>query len=545
MVISGNIVDVVNGKIFGGDIEIVNKNIIAVRPNNTKYRTYILPGFIDAHIHIESSMLIPTEFARLAVMHGTVATVSDPHEIANVLGIKGVEFMIDNAKETRFKFYFGAPSCVPATTFETTGAALNSDAIKALLQKKEIKFLSEMMNVQSILNQDKEALEKIKAARELVKPIDGHVPGLVGGSLDIYIAAGMSTDHEVFTYEEGKEKLKKGMKLLIREGSASKNFDTLIPLIEAHSQNIMFCSDDRHPNDLLKEHINGFVKRAVSQGYDVMKVLASACVNPVRHYNLDVGLLQVGDRADFIMVNDIEKFEVLETWIDGKKVYKDGQTLLRHKKIKPVNKFLCSKKVVDDFNVKAHGGKVRVIGAIDGELKTKEIDVEPKVIKGNIVSDICRDILKIAVINRYVNNKPPFVGFVKNFGLKKGAIASSIAHDSHNIIVVGCSDEEICKAVNLVIKYKGGICAAYDDKKIVMPLEVAGLMSSNDGFKIAEKYEMLDKTVKDELGSKLSSPFMTLSFMALLVIPELKISDKGLFDSRHFHIVHRFIEDDK
>ena len=530
--IQGQIVDIQNRTIFSGSILVENGKIKAIKKEAHNVKHYILPGFVDAHIHIESSMLVPSEFAKIAVKHGTVATVSDPHEIANVLGVKGVEFMIENGKQTPFKFNFGAPSCVPATTFESAGAVINSDDIKTLMANPDIKYLAEMMNYPGVLFDDSEVLKKIRWAKHYNKPIDGHAPGLRGDDLTKYISAGITTDHECFTYEEGLEKLQKGMKVLIREGSAAKNFEALIDLLPKHYQNIMFCSDDKHPDDLLLHHINKLCARAVAKGNDVFNVLQAACINPVKHYNLDVGLLNEGDNADFIVVEDLKAFKTLQTYINGELIFDNGTSLMPHINFENLNNFNTEKKQVSDFKVESQAKNIRVIEALDGELVTNQILAEATIENGNLVSNTKTDILKMTVVNRYKNDTPA-IAFIKNFGLKEGAIASSVGHDSHNIIAVGVDDEAICKAVNLIIENKGGICAVSNTKQDVVPLPVAGIMSDQNAETIGKAYAKLDLMAKD-LGTTLHAPYMTLSFMALLVIPALKLSDKGLFDGSKF-----------
>lgn len=530
--IQGQIVDIQNRTIFSGSISVENGKIKAIKKEEHNVKHYILPGFVDAHIHIESSMLVPSEFAKIAVKHGTVATVSDPHEIANVLGVKGVEFMIENGKQTPFKFNFGAPSCVPATTFESAGAVINSDDIKTLMANPDIKYLAEMMNYPGVLFDDSVVLKKIRWAKHYNKPIDGHAPGLRGDDLTKYISAGITTDHECFTYEEGLEKLQKGMKVLIREGSAAKNFEALIDLLPDHYQNIMFCSDDKHPDDLLLHHINKLCARAVAKGNDVFNVLQAACINPVKHYNLNVGLLNEGNVADFIVVEDLKAFKTLQTYINGELVFDNGTSLMPHINFENLNNFNSEKKQVSDFKVESQAKNIRVIEALDGELVTNQILAEATIEHGNLVSNTQTDILKMTVVNRYKNDTPA-IAFIKNFGLKQGAIASSVGHDSHNIIAVGVDDEAICKAVNLIIENKGGICAVSNTKQDVVPLPVAGIMSDQNAETIGKAYAKLDQMAKD-LGATLHAPYMTLSFMALLVIPALKLSDKGLFDGGKF-----------
>lgn len=541
MKIQGQIVDIQNKHIFKGEITIEQGKIKSIEKKEHDVNHYILPGFIDAHIHIESSMLVPSEFAKIAVKHGTVATVSDPHEIANVLGIRGVEFMVENGKQVTFKFNFGAPSCVPATNFESAGAVINSNGIKTLLQNPDIKYLAEMMNYPGVIFDDEEVHKKITWAKHYNKPVDGHAPGVRGDDITKYINAGISTDHECFTYNEALEKLQKGMKILIREGSAAKNFDALIDLLPKHFENIMFCSDDKHPDDLLIGHINQLCARAVSKGIDVFKILKVACVNPIKHYNLDVGLLQVGDAADCIVVEDLKAFKTLQTYIEGELVFDYGNVLIDSVNFDNLNNFNCKKKSVSDFRFQSSCSQIRVIEALEGQLVTNEIQEKTTIENGNLVSNIHNDVLKIAIVNRYhpdsYRDLKPSIAFIKNFGLKKGAIASSVGHDSHNIIAVGVSDEAICKAVNLIIENKGGICAVspdnYRDEKKIVSLPVAGIMSDKDGETIAKSYAELDKMAKD-LGCTLNAPYMTLSFMALLVIPALKLSDKGLFDGSNF-----------
>src|SRR6187401_1032662 len=551
--IRANLVDIHQQTIYPAEVVVNDGKIISIISNPELFQrspdgqtsNYILPGFIDAHVHIESSMLIPSEFAKLAVVHGTIATVSDPHEIANVCGMEGVEFMIENGKTVPFKFNFGAPSCVPATIFETAGATLDSTDVEKLLKREEIKYLSEMMNFPGVLNEDEEVMKKITAAHRLLKPVDGHAPGLRGDLAKQYISAGITTDHECFTKEEALDKLQNGMKIIIREGSAAKNFEALIDLLNDYPNQMMFCSDDKHPDSLVLGHINQLCERAVAKGINVYKVLQAACANPVHHYKLDVGLLKEGDTADFIMVKDLQKFEVVKTFINGELVAESGKSMIESGKSEVINNFSCSKKEVNDFQylLNKYGDEenieqVNVIEALDGQLITNKLlksITEVCVRNGLLESNPRNDILKIVVVNRY-NDTPIAKAFIKNFGLKQGAIASSVAHDSHNIVAVGVDDESICKAVNLVIEKQGGVSAAGNGKEMVLALPVAGLMSNEDGYKVAAGYTAIDKMTK-ELGSALSAPFMTLSFMALLVIPHLKLSDMGLFDGDSFSFV--------
>ena len=541
MQIQGQIVDIENRCIYAGEITIENGKIISIIEKNHDVQHYIMPGFIDAHIHVESSMLVPSEFAKIAVLHGTVATISDPHEIANVLGAAGVYYMIENGKKVPLKFHFGAPSCVPATTFESAGATINSDGIKELMASPDIYYLAEMMNYPGVLFDDAEVLKKIEWAKHFNKPVDGHAPGLRGEAIKKYISTGISTDHECFTFEEAEEKLALGMKVLIREGSAAKNFEALIDLLPENYENMMFCSDDKHPDDLIVSHINALCARAVAKGIDIFKILQVACINPVNHYKMNVGLLKKNDLADFIVVEDLVDFKVKQTYINGELVAENGESFVKHIPFETPNNFNITSKEISDFQVSGRGSKIRVIEALEGQLITNEIHHKSLIVDGKIVSDTENDILKMAVVNRYENTKPA-IAFIKNFGLKKGAIASSVAHDCHNIVVVGTSDEEICNAVNLIIKNTGGVCAVNGSENKILPLPVAGIMSDKNGWETGKLYQEIDAIAK-EFGSNLKAPFMTLSFMALLVIPDLKLSDKGLFSGNSFSFVDLEVED--
>ncbi len=542
--ISGNIVDPVNEEIYPGTIQVNGGRIDQVtREHDADYDTYLLPGLIDAHIHIESSMLTPSEFARVATIHGTVATVSDPHEIANVLGVEGVEYMIADGRRVPFKFNFSAPSCVPATPFETSGARLGPEQVERLLDKDEIRYLGEVMNFPDVIAREDQTMQKIKAARERGKPCDGHAPGVRGKDAQAYAEAGISTDHESFQLEEAREKLEAGLKLIIREGSAARNFDELIPLLEEHYENTMFCSDDLHPDALAEGHIDRLVRRALDQGCDLMKILKAACVNPVEHYGLDVGLLRDGDPADFIEIDapEADAFNVLRTFIDGERVAEEGQPLIDRRESRVVNKFDTGPKRAEDFEVDYEGGRLRVIEAREGQLVTEELHYQPKTDNGNVVADPSRDLLKLAVVNRY-RDEDPSVAFIKNFGLQTGALASSVAHDSHNIVVVGAEDHAIAEAANLVIDKQGGISAVQGQKNKMLPLPIAGIISNLSYEEVAREYEKI-RSFAGSMGCDLQAPFITLSFMALLVIPKLKLSDKGLFNGEDFEFVSLFEED--
>lgn len=534
-VISGNIVDPINHEIYPGKITISNDKISEIQRDDNIYSNFIIPGFVDSHIHIESSMLIPYEFSRIAVIHGTVATVSDPHEIANVLGIKGIQYMIENSKLSPLKFYFGASSCVPATSFETSGACLGAREIEEIFSNDNVKFLGEVMNTFGVINNDKDLIEKINVAKKYSKKIDGHAPGLSGEVLEKYISKGITTDHECVRRAEGLEKIEKGMKIQIREGSAAENFEALIPLVDTHYDSCMFCSDDKHPDDLVKGHIDQMVRRSINYGIDIFKILKVSSVNPVKHYGLDVGLLQEGDPADFLVADNLKELNILATYINGNVVSHKGKTNIEHRSFETINNFKVEKKKISDFCLSYKSGNINVIEAIDGQLITNDISIEPKIVNENLVSDIERDILKIAVVNRYKDSEVP-IGFIRNFGLKKGAIASSIAHDSHNIVVVGVSDEDICNAVNMIIENRGGIGCVCGENKIFLELPVAGIMTFEEYSKVADSYRHVTNFAKS-LGCTLNAPFMTLSFMALLVIPKIKIGDKGLFDSEKFRFI--------
>jgi adenine deaminase len=535
----GNLVDVVKRRIFKAELHIVGTKIESIVPVNDCPDVYILPGIVDSHVHIESSMLIPQQFARLAVKHGTVATVSDPHEIANVMGVEGVNFMIEDSRKVTFKFHFGVPSCVPATSFETAGFVLDSNQVDELLGRNDLVYLSEMMNFPGVVYGDEEVARKIKSAQLHNKPVDGHAPGLSGESLKKYAEAGITTDHESTTVDEAVEKIKLGIKLLIREGSAAKNFDALIPVLKTFPNEVMFCTDDCHPDDLVEKHILDLIKRGLKNGYNLFDLLSAATFNPIKHYNLNVGILQTGDPADFFIVDNLEHLNVLETYINGNLVYDGVKSLIEGVSVVPINNFNCTPISKSDISIADRGNKAKVMLAFDGDLYTGMELVLPKVFENFIISDIENDVLKIVVVNRYKPCKP-VVGLIKNFGLKTGAIAGSIAHDSHNIIAVGVSDDDIVNAINKVIEMQGGIVAENGDEVHSLALPVAGLMTNEAGEIVAEKYKLINQKPK-EWGSKLHAPFMTLSFMALLVIPKLKIGDKGMFDGEKFELTDLFV----
>lgn len=540
--VTGNYIDIKNREIYPALVKVSDRKIASITKLETTQQHFILPGFIDAHIHIESSMVSPAAFSQAAAVCGTVATVSDPHEIANVCGMKGVYYMIDNAKKAAVKMHFGAPSCVPATFFETAGAVIGKEDIETLMQHPDIYYLAEMMNFPGVLNNDPDILAKIAAAKAAGKPVDGHAPGLRGEAAAQYIAAGMSTDHECTTIEEALDKLAHGMKILIREGSAAKNFEALVPLFRTHARQLMFCSDDKHPDELVKGHINQLVARATDAGYDLFDVLYAACLAPIEHYNLTAGDMRIGAPADFIVVEDTNEFKVLKTYINGELVAKNGQSLEVYIRPELINHFNREPVQAADFSVRTDtalsGINVQAIVALDGQLITLSETATLPVSNGTIGTDTSQDILKIAVVNRY-QEAPVSIGFIKNFGLQYGAIASSVAHDSHNIVVVGADDQSMCNAVNAIIQHRGGISLRNETETLCMPLPIAGLMTDKSAAEAAAEYELLDQAAK-KTGTNLKSPFMTLSFMALPVIPHLKMTDKGLFNVDSFNFTPVF-----
>jgi adenine deaminase len=536
-VLRHNYIDLKTRNIYPAEIQVEGDQIIRITELHESCEGYLLPGFIDAHIHIESSMLTPCGFAPKALEHGTLATVSDPHEIANVMGLEGVEYMLEDAKNVPLRFFFGAPSCVPATTFETAGAVLSSREVAALLAKPEIKYLSEMMNYPGVLHEDPEVMAKIQAAQSLNKPVDGHAPGLTGAQAAKYASAGISTDHECFTLQEALNKIALGMKILIREGSAAKNFEALHPLIGSHPDSVMFCSDDKHPDDLLLGHINQLVARSLQLGYDLFDVLNIACKNPSEHYNLELSDASEGSRADFIVVDNLREWMVSSAYLSGEQVVSNGKYTGGVIASKVINNFQTSPIQPEGLHVATphRSTLLRVIEAIDGELITNSITENIDTSNLCIASDNTRDILKLVVVNRY-ENATPAVAFIRGFGLKSGAIAGSVGHDSHNITAVGTNDEDMASAINAVIENKGGLAFAHGSEVNVLPLPVAGLMSNLPAEEVAKAYSELTNRAK-AAGSTLNAPYMTLSFMSLLVIPDLKLSDKGLFSGTDFSFV--------
>jgi adenine deaminase len=540
--VAGHLVDLHDRTLRPASVSVAEGRIAHIEPTDDVPDQVLLPGFVDAHVHVESSMLPPSEFARAAVRHGTVATVSDPHEIANVLGVAGVEYMIEDGAQVPFHFAFGAPSCVPATPFETAGAELDPTAVAALLNRDDVLYLSEMMDYPGAIHRDPDVMAKIEAAEAHGKPVDGHAPGVRGEDARAYAAAGIHTDHESFTIEEARDKLDAGMKIAIREGSAAKNFDELIPLMQEAPERLMFCSDDRHPDALAEGHIDTLVRRALARGYDRFDVLRAACLHPVTHYGLDVGLLREGDPADFLVVDNLDALTVKQTYVKGHLVAKDGETTIDRTPSDTPNRFVAGRVAPSAFRVPAKTNQMRVITAADNQLVTDEAIVEPAVENGYAVADPDRDLLKLAVVNRYQESSTPATAFIRGFGLDTGALASSVAHDSHNVVAVGTSDDALAHAVNAVVGTQGGISVASSDDVQTLPLPIAGLMSDRSYGPVARRYKELSRMAQEDLGSTMDAPFMTLSFMALLVIPKLKLSDRGLFDGDAFEFVNRFIE---
>lgn len=542
-VIKGKYVDILNQQVYNSELHILNNKIKRIIKSDIEYDNYILPGFIDSHIHIESTLLTPSRFVEIIVPRGTIGVVTDPHEIANVMGVEGVEYMIQDAKGRGVEFFFGVPSCVPATSFETSGAVINSEDVEKLIQREEVYFLSEMMNFPGVIYGDEEVHKKIEIAKKYNKPIDGHAPGVLGDDLKKYVGAGISTDHECSSLEEALEKIENGMMIQIREGSAACNFNALYSLIDSHPDKIMLCTDDINPSVVLKEgHIDRIIKMGLSKGLNLFNLLRAACINPVKHYNLPIGTLNIGDRADFIIVNNLKDFNLIQLWSNGNVIYdssKKGKSKLE--KLPIINKFRSENISIDDIIIKIPTDKsfVKVVEIVPNEIITKQYNWKPSVENDRIISSyLDNDILKMVVVNRYSPEKP-IVGFVKNSGLKNGAIASSVAHDSHNIIAIGTSDEMIIKAINDLIDAKGGLIAVDENFSKLLPLPIAGLMSDKSGEEVSDMYIRLREKV-NLLGINLKSPFMTLSFLSLLVIPSLKLGDKGLFDVNKFEFVSLF-----
>lgn len=537
--IKGQYVDLHHCNIFPARLVIEGGRILDIEPIDSAPSQWLIPGFVDAHVHIESSMLAPSEFAPLAMANGTIATISDPHEIGNVLGIEGVRWMVENGKTTPFYFHFGAPSCVPATHFETAGAAISLGEIETLFREGSCQYLAEMMNWPGVIFKDPEVMAKLELSKKWLKPIDGHAPGLRGDQAKAYFDKGIQTDHECFAEDEAREKAALGVKILIREGSAARNFDALISIIEQYPDQVMFCSDDKHPDDLIRGHINGLVSRAIALGYNIFDIYRSATILPMEHYQLPCGRLRVGDPADFVVLDSLEEAKVSATFIRGIQVFGKEVGLWKPTPVASTpNAFQPHFPSLGDYSISSSGvdkSLVRVIEAVEGQLITKEIHAELPVRDGFIQSNHEGDILKLAVVNRY-QKASPALAFIRGFGLKGAAIASSVAHDSHNIVAVGGSDLLIKRAVDALMRVGGGICLVHEEGEEILPLPIAGLMSDRDGFWVGEQYEKLTALAR-QFQSTPKAAFMLLSFMALLVIPALKLSDKGLFNGQDFRFV--------
>lgn len=536
--IEGNIVDIHNREIFPGSITIDKKGVIvSIDRNLKKYDYYICPGFIDAHVHIESSMLIPEEFSKLAIRRGTIAIINDPHEIANVMGMEGINYMIENSSKSDIKMFFTIPSCVPATPFDSSGSVISSQDVEKMAASGKFIGLSEMMNVPGVLHQDPEVMSKLEIARRYHLKIDGHAPGLSGEELKQYIATGISTDHECVSVEEAKEKISNGMKILIREGSAAKNYEALKQLIATNPDDVMFCTDDSHPDELLLEgEIDKLVSRAIKDGFDLFDVLKIASYNPVLHYGIGVGTMKIGDSADFIKIRNLESFETLAVYIGGiEKFNLNKKAVINpNESSKAINNFQRHVISISDIS-KPVEKELVCIKVFQGEIITGRADFTIPSPSLNFESDIERDILKIVYLNRY-QNSPPKVGFISGFGLKEGAFATSISHDSHNIIAVGCSDKDILDVINTVIEEKGGLAVKNNNGIMKLSLPFAGIMTCASGEKTAFAWNKLTHEL-NRMGCMFDSPFMTLSFMSLIVIPQLKIGEQGLFDFNSFKFI--------
>jgi adenine deaminase len=537
--VEGNIIDIHNESIYPARIIIKDGIIVELRKNNKLYTNYLIPGLVDAHVHIESSLLAPSRFAKIAVTHGTIAVVSDPHEIANVCGLNGIKFMMEDGNTVPFYFSFGAPSSVPATIYESNGSTIGYEEINSLFSNYKINYLSEVMNYPGVINGDKEIIDKINLATKLGKKIDGHAPELIGENLSKYASYGIDTDHECSSLNEAIEKINKGFKILIREGSAARNFDSLAPLIDLYPSKVMLCTDDFHPDNLIKSHINQLIKRGLDRGLHLFNLLKAASINPAIHYKLPIGLLRINDPADFVVIDTISSFNILQTWIRGKAVFSDGRVKFKTKRIKAINNFEVEPLNNDQLIVKAKGKKIKVINLNEGELITSQSIEYANIINDIVFPDLTTDILKLVVVNRYQKHSIPAIGFVKNFGLKVGAIAASISHDSHNIIAVGTNDQDLIKAINVLIKNKGGMVVCHGKKHSLLKLKIAGLMSDKHASIVQRQLIELNDLVK-EYGCILKAPFMALSFLSLIVIPHLKLSDQGLFDVDSFSFTELF-----
>lgn len=537
--IEGNIVDVLTGEIFPGRIGHEGGVITSVERTPGPFRSFLVPGFIDCHVHIDSSLLCPSRFAEAAVPHGTTAVVTDPHEIANVLGVPGIAWMREDAACAPFRVFFTAPSCVPATPFETSGATLGPAEVEKLLAEDDVVALGEVMNYHGAIARDPDVMAKIRAARVSGKPIDGHGPLLAGNALREYLSLGISTDHECTGAAEAFEKHDLGMRILVRDGSAAKNLAALAPFARMHE--FLLVTDDILASDLLAGHLDTRLATAVSLGVEPLHALRAATIRPAEHYRLPLGAMAKGRKADAVRVADLSSFAVEEVYIGGTLVAAGGAAAFAPRPVPMPGAIRIAPKGADDFALPASGrsAKVRVIRVIPDEIVTGSETADLRVEHGRVVPDAGRDVLLISVVNRY-REAPVASGFVSGFGLKTGAIASSVAHDSHNIIAVGTNPGDMAAAVGAIVRESGGLAACGGGSATVLPLPLAGLMSGDPPRDVHERLERLHAAACG-MGCVLPRPFMTLSFLSLLVIPRLKIGDRGLFDADAFRFVEPVI----
>ena len=528
MKIKSNIVNVITDEIYPAEVEIKEGHIKRVTQLNRKQDTTMIPGLIDSHIHIESSMLVPTRFAQTALKHGTTSVITDPHEIANVMGIEGINYMINDSKNTPLNFYFTVPSCVPSTKYETNGATLDSKITDELLSQKDFIGLSEVMDYHAVLNDEEEITKKIESAKKYNKTIDGHAPLLRSTKLQKYISAGITTDHESVTKEEVIEKKRLGMKIMIREGSESKTLKDFINL-----KPDFIVTDDLKAEELVKGHLNTIIEKAVKLGYDIQEILKLVTINPAQHYQLNTGSITPGRKADLVILDNLEDFNIKEVISSGIRAYKNNKLLINPQPQPLTTKINVKNKTAEDFEILTHNKNttkalVNIIKVTDNQIVTDNITREVKVKDGKIQTNTKDDTLKISVVERY-GHTTTYTALITGFGLTDGAISSSVAHDSHNIITIGTNSQLMAKATNEVIDNNGGLAAVNNNQTISLKLEVAGLMTKDNAEKVAQKSSQINEYTKT-LGSKLTNPFSTLSFMALPVVPALKITDKGLFN---------------
>jgi adenine deaminase len=551
----GRVVNVFTGDMQERDVAISDGVIAGLGPDYHGREEidaegkWIVPGLIDGHLHIESSMLVPSRLAAALMVNGTTAIVSDPHEIANVLGIEGICFMLEDSRSIPFDIFFMAPSCVPATCLETAGANLSASDLLELKNEPLILGLAEMMNFPGVLMGDEQVLEKIASFKD--RTVDGHCPSLSGRNLQAYITAGIRSDHETTVISEGLEKVENGMMLMIREGTSARNLEELLPLVNNNnSRRFCFVSDDLHAEDIRQRgHLNFVLKKAVNLGLDPVTAIQMVTLNPAEYFGLkDRGAIAPGYRADLAVFKDLKDFEIFSVYKDGRMVVDKGEligfplnkTAIPPGQPKPLN---IGPLTQDSFRIPHADGKARVIELIPGQIKTRMSYEKVKSEDGWVVPDIKSDILKLCVVERHMASGNIGLGLVRGFGLKHGAIASSVAHDSHNLIVVGVSDRAIFTAVEIVRDMGGGLAAVQDDGKVIaqVPLGIAGLMSWQPLNTLVKQLKTIENAASD-LGCTLEEPFMALSFLALPVIPELKLTDMGLVDVNRFEIVPLFLE---